>query len=241
MGILTRYIVTRYIVTRYNFFHKIIPYNVEHLSFEYIFDYDLNVFPDELYNELKIVMFNDLFNKSVDNIFPKSLIRLEFGYEFDQPINIQNLIYLRYLTFGKYFNQNVDKLPNSLLELNFGFRFNRNIDLLPKNIAKIKFGGSFSHKIDKLLNIIDMRFEHNRNIVRHNCIKHSVKNIETYMFSGVEINKNLPYGLKKITIININEIWSLELRRSVRMIGRDIRTLSIGIYKKIPYGCILGL
>ena len=234
-------ILTKYIVTRYNFFHKIIPYNVEHLFFEYIFDYDLNVFPDELYNELKIVILNDCFNKSVDNIFPKSLTRLEFGYEFDQPINIQNLIFLKYLTFGKYFNQNVDKLPNSLLELNFGFRFNRNVDLLPKNIIKIKFGGSFSHKIDKLLNIIDMRFEHNVNIVRHNCIKHSVKNIETYMFSSIEINKNLPYGLKKITIININETWSNELRRSARMRGGGTRTCPIYIYKKIPYGCILGL
>ena len=48
------------------------------------------------------------------------------------------------LILGHYFNQKVDKLPQSLEKLIFGHNFNQTIDKLPQSLKNLTFGVEFS-------------------------------------------------------------------------------------------------
>ncbi len=107
------------------------------------------------YNKITHVIFNNCFNKPVDDL-PLNLTHLKFGKNFNQPVD--NLpLNLTHLTFGRKFNQKVDKLPSSLKYLTFGECFEHKINNLPPNITHLKFGFWFNQNIDQLpISLIDL-------------------------------------------------------------------------------------
>ena len=67
--------------------------------------------------------------------------------EFNQPVNnLPNSIIN--LTFGCGFNQSVDNLPNSIINLTFGNYFNQTINKLPINLKIIKFNKDNDNEYD---------------------------------------------------------------------------------------------
>lgn len=61
---------------------NLLPPNLEHLTFGFRFNQEVNHLP----NNLKYLVFGSKFNKKVDNL-PESLLDLKFGYEFNQRID----------------------------------------------------------------------------------------------------------------------------------------------------------
>jgi hypothetical protein len=59
---------------------------------------------------------------------------------------------ITHLTFGKFFNQEVNKLPSSITHLTFGDEFSQKVEKLPKELKKIKCS-----KIYKYLKDFDSR------------------------------------------------------------------------------------
>jgi hypothetical protein len=101
-------------------------------------------------NCLKYIEFGEEFNQPINNL-PNCLKYLELGHDFNQPINnLPNT--LTYLVFGDSFNQLIGNLPNSLTHLNVGFTFNKQILNLPKNIKHLELGYQFNQPIDYLPN-----------------------------------------------------------------------------------------
>ncbi|KAM9977753.1 hypothetical protein ACTFIR_011625 [Dictyostelium discoideum] len=90
-------------------------------------------------------------------VLPQSLKRLEFGRDFNKPINVGVLPdkQLESIIFGFSFNQQIKTqvLPNTLKEIKFGFSFNQIIleNSFPQQLLSLEFGGSFSKPINSLL------------------------------------------------------------------------------------------
>ena len=61
----------------------------------------------------------------------------------------------KYLVFGDKFNQKVDILPKSILQLKFGHNFNQSVDMLPPLIYSLAFGHNFNQSVDMLPQLID--------------------------------------------------------------------------------------
>eukprot|EP00438_Fugacium_kawagutii_P034288 Skav220345 [mRNA] locus=scaffold2224:151673:170259:+ [translate_table: standard] len=77
----------------------------------------------------------------------ESLRELNFGYYFNQPLQLNDLPCLEFLTLGDEFNQPLQqvKLPSSLKSLHFGHEFNQSLeDLeLPEGLERLTFGHEF--------------------------------------------------------------------------------------------------
>ena len=109
--------------------------------------------------------------------FPKSLISLTFGGEFNQslvgvtlPSNPRSLTFgerfnqslehvtlpnnLKNLIFGDYFDQSLERitLPNSLQNLTFGDRFNQSLErvTLPDSLQSLTFGDRFNRSLRRV-------------------------------------------------------------------------------------------
>lgn len=99
------------------------------------------------YDRVKKLCTKDL---SIINKFT-SLTHLTFGLYFNQELNDlpQNLVHLE---FRLYFNQELNDLPQSITHLAFGYYFNQKVDKnnLPQNLIHLEFGYYFYQKIDSL-------------------------------------------------------------------------------------------
>jgi hypothetical protein len=105
--------------------------------------YNKLVFSD--YNNLKIcIETNNIYNIKYESNF----IRNKFNQEVNLPPN------LTHLTFGYYFNQQVNNLPKSLIHLTFGYKFNQKVENLPNLITYLTFGRKFNQKAENLPNLI---------------------------------------------------------------------------------------
>lgn len=86
------------------------------------------------------LFFNDNFNNPIDNL-PKILL--------SKPTNIY-LSSIKYITFGKIFNQSVNNLPDTILGIKFGHDFNQPVDKLPNNLIYLEFGENFYQSVNEL-------------------------------------------------------------------------------------------
>lgn len=89
----------------------------------------------------------------LDEIFSKdksTFTHLIFHAFFDACVDILVTSHLTNITFGDYFNQNVDNLPSSLVHLTFGAAFDRPVDRLPASLKHITFGRNFNEKVNHL-------------------------------------------------------------------------------------------
>jgi hypothetical protein len=98
-----------------------------------------------------------LFNQNIDNVmFPVTLQRLKFGWNFNQKVdNAKFPSGLKQLKFNTLFDQNIDnvKFPSNLQHLIFGVCFNRCIDNVkfPSSLQKLIFGAQFDQNIDNVM------------------------------------------------------------------------------------------
>ncbi|KAK5574850.1 hypothetical protein RB653_010104 [Dictyostelium firmibasis] len=81
----------------------------------------------------------------------ESLTSLVLGESFNQPIDFQQLVNLKTLVFGNFFNQALKptQLPKSLTYLEFGHAYNQKIPygVLPTSLETLKLGPSFNKMI----------------------------------------------------------------------------------------------
>lgn len=103
------------------------------------------------------VLRNKLFTHALDNYtFNEGII--EFYYDRVKKLCTKDLSIinkctsLTHLTFGLYFNQEVNNLglPQNLVHLEFGLYFNQELNDLPQNLIHLEFGYYFYQKIDSL-------------------------------------------------------------------------------------------
>lgn len=76
---------------------------------------------------------------------PNSLVYLNLGHQFNQPIDLTSNQNLKFLILGDCFNHSI-LLNNNLEKLSFGNDFNQSINL-PTNLLKLFFGNDFDKKI----------------------------------------------------------------------------------------------
>lgn len=83
---------------------------------------------------------------------PETLLRLSFGYNFNQPLEEVNFPKeLQHLSFGHEFNQTLQgvRLPDGLLSLTLGYKFNlpfRGVKM-PENLQSLTFSYDFDQEL----------------------------------------------------------------------------------------------
>lgn len=120
-----------------------------------------------LFKKYDKIIFGFSFNKCVKNKFPTNIKFIQFGHNFNQPIDnlifeehninnqinnqVNNQVYkLEELIFGDCFNQKVDNLTQGLKKITFGYNFNQDVSNLPTTIEYIKFNNNFNQNVDYL-------------------------------------------------------------------------------------------
>jgi len=94
--------------------------------------------------------FSNVIVSNTNELVPKHVIHLIFGWDFDKPINSCISDSVTHLTFGDYFNQPINScIPNSVTHLTFGCYFNQNIDELSISINNISLSGNYKRKISE--------------------------------------------------------------------------------------------
>lgn len=90
---------------------------------------------------LVYVNFGVKFAHPISKLLPRSLETLSFDTdsEFNQKLNLTELINLTRLELGKWFNQELDKLPGNLQILTFSrwSRYTRSLAKLPGNLTQL--------------------------------------------------------------------------------------------------------
>lgn len=202
------------------------PYIVDKLLFDNCFNKSLDnyIFPNA-----RIIKFGYFYNQSLEKIkFSDSTEIIEFGYNFDKPIdNTKWSKNLKVLKFGNDFNQPIDNinLPDNLEEIHFGTMFNQPLDKVkwPSNLKLIKLGCMFK-----------------QNIVINDDVELCFHEIHD------SIANNLPNNLKKLTIIHLNckldnlpaSLEQLIVKTSVNKINKETDKFENYLeISKIPFNC----
>ncbi len=144
--------------------------------------------------------FNDNINLI---IFVDNIISLVFT-NYKGIVDVKKSLYNdKNINYNKYycskFNQNVDNLPQSLLNLIFGCCFNQSVDNLPQSLLNLSFGPNFNQLINDLPNsLITLNFICNLQFNKElNCLPNTIQEIKLPSNYNQEI-KNIPSSLKKI-------------------------------------------
>ena len=93
------------------------------------------------------IMFQHIFNQSVDGILPPTLTHLTFGMNFNQRVERLPPT-LTYLRLGTDFNQIINAFPPTLTHLRFGSGFNQIINAFPPTLTHLTFGSDFNQIIN---------------------------------------------------------------------------------------------
>lgn len=113
------------------------------------------VLPDSI-SHMDVFFLGGAFEGRITNFFPKNLVSLKIGGNFDLrvekgllPSSIKKLSF-----YSSIFNQRIEpgELPSSLVKLDFGHAFNRPIgrELLPFGLKKLILGDSFNQPLEAL-------------------------------------------------------------------------------------------
>ena len=101
---------------------------------------------------LEEINFGYNFNHPVDNNLPKGLIKLTLGYNFNHPVDNLPKGLIK-LTLGYNFNHPIDNLPQELIYFTISYGcFNHPVNNLPQKITHLNLGSSFDHSVDYLPN-----------------------------------------------------------------------------------------
>jgi hypothetical protein len=166
---------------------------------------------------IKVIVFEEDYNKYQPSQFNKPVGHQECE-DINCPRNLPNSI--TRLTFGSYFDQQVDYLPNSITHLIFGSKFNQSVNYLPNSITHLTFGYWFNQSVNNLPNsITHLTFSFN------SIFNQQVDNLPssiTHLTFGSCFNQplnNLPINLKEINFDYADD------------------KIILRILKKVPFGC----
>jgi hypothetical protein len=143
----------------------ILPENLTHITFSYHFNQELILpytltqltFGEsfnqvvELPESLTHLTFGFYFNRVVK--LPESLTHLTFGYDFNQKVNIP--LKLKYLRLDCNNLCLIENLPNNLEELVLGKYFNLELNNLPNSVHIIRFSPDNIYYTRELNNLVD--------------------------------------------------------------------------------------
>src|SRR5579872_2753739 len=112
-------------------------------------NYNEKVFIEQIIHLSYFDMFTFVKIRDMNNKLPKSIMHLQFNWNFNQDIKgyIPNSI--THLNFGENFNQAIkDCIPNSVTHLTFNHCFNQDIkDCIPNSVIHLTFGHEFNKNI----------------------------------------------------------------------------------------------
>lgn len=220
--------------------------NYQHHSIinnETIFFGDIKIkktFVKKLFSKYKKVVFNDLFDGSIDHIDFRGIEEINFGKDFNQSIDNVNMPDIKKIYFGKEFNQTIDKLPFGIEHIIFDKKssiFNKPIDYLPDSLKSIRFGKLFNQSIDYLpssLKQIELGYNFNQpidylpfgleNLKLGNSFNQSINNLPgklNFLLLGKAFNQsidNLPDGITNLIITKIFNYQINKLSKSIQII-----------------------
>jgi hypothetical protein len=198
-----------------------LPTNLKVLSIEGVdFNHSIDFLPSKL--EFLSITVDD-FNKSIDNLpislkeiklkgaefnqpvdklnTLKNLTHLEFGIEFNQPIEGRLPDSLEILELGMKFDKEVKNLPKNLEILILGDTFNKSIDLLPDDLTVLTLGHKFNKPINKLpLLLKTLKFGENFNQSIDNFKHHKFLNVVKFGYNFKQPIDNLPDSVESIVL-----------------------------------------
>ena len=121
-------------------------------------EHDYEEFTDYWINNDTIIIKRN-FNDDINTVNFENCIRTLIFTNYDKIDDINKSInddkYYNFFKFkGSNFNQYVDNLPSSLLNLTFGYHFNCTVDNLPQTLQTLTFGDYFNCTVDNLPQIL---------------------------------------------------------------------------------------
>jgi hypothetical protein len=175
-------------------------------------------------SNIKKIVFGSHFNKNIQPFLHPAINLLNFGYEFNLPID--NLpTELKKLILGVKFNQKVDNLPLGLEMIIFAGIFSQPIDMLPHSIKYIYLSGRFNQNIDNLpLGLVKIFLTGYNFSYPIDSLPDSVEIIKLNPIYKTEIKK-LPTQLKTIFIdkyvkcqIDLHKLYKLAKNKNIEFV-----------------------
>lgn len=122
-----------------------------------LFDNNLtnnNIFYVDRFGYLKFVPdFNKPINNEIISIIKNNQSKMiKFGVNFNKPVeNLKELdpelnegkIFIEYLSFGYYFNQELDNLPNGIRFLELDINFSKSLTTLPDSLISLRYQSEY--------------------------------------------------------------------------------------------------
>jgi len=192
------------------------------------FDYYSKEIKRKLPNNVKKISFECMVNYDLCAILPDYLEELEIFNHANFPTN--NLPKtLKSISFGSYYNQELDSLPDSIEEIYFQaipepyLCFNKPINNLPKKLKKLQLSYDFNQPIDNLpqsLEVLSLKYEFSQPLdFLPNNLK--VLCIESKFNNRLD---NLPKNLKMLILI------SLMYNHNLKSLPENLNILMINIF-----------
>ena len=126
-----------------------IPTNIIKIYFDFRFNLDIQNY---LHPEILMLEYGSEFNKPIDNL-PLELEILKLGLKFNHPVSMLPES-LEILYLSNQFNQDISNLPSGLKTLRLtGYKFNQSINSLPDSIDSIELielNNDYMTEINKL-------------------------------------------------------------------------------------------
>jgi len=98
--------------------------------------------------------FDDYFNKTIDNVIPRTVTHLMFGQSFNKSIKDSIPLSITHIIFGFNFNQIIkDSIPESVTHLIFGNFYDKPIEKndIPSSVTHLMFGSKFNQPIKNII------------------------------------------------------------------------------------------
>uniref|UniRef100_A0A6C0CB70 F-box domain-containing protein n=1 Tax=viral metagenome TaxID=1070528 RepID=A0A6C0CB70_9ZZZZ len=155
----------------------------------------------------------NVYYRTNELVFPEFVTHLTYYHDYGSSLHpplIKIPDSVKYLTFGNYFNQNIDGcIPTSVAHLKFGVFFAHSIkNCIPNSVTDLTFGDDFDQDISGNIpeSVTDLTFgkSFNRSI---DDIPKSVKNVTLHPRYNVYIEPNIA---QRITITKACRMRSID-------------------------------
>ena len=96
-------------------------------------------------NKINILIIENNFNRSLNNVIPQGITHLIFGIEFNKKRRYTKSV--THLILGGEFNKIIDQvtIPHGVIHLTFGNEFKMTIfnNVIPNSVTHLSFGEKF--------------------------------------------------------------------------------------------------
>lgn len=132
------------------------------------FGKDFNQKIENLPSETKFLEFGDNFNQELE--LPESVCMVQFGKEYNKPIKggtlhrvwcgddfnqpidtLSGCLSLKYVKFGHGFQQSIDDLPDSVVELELSRHYSGAVSKLPKKLMELRIPSKYKEIVSKIV------------------------------------------------------------------------------------------